>query len=233
LINLENHFWTGILRVKRVKDIIFFILLLCPNLYCGSDHEIDPVIKYYLSGVDSTFNQAFIINAISFDCQVMSILKVTNYRGETDKIDTALYQLYFLGGNLDSISIIDSAGTEKNSLPDNFTPPDIWNQKINFTFYPNDTGAGRLAIGFNRSDSLLSRNSTGFINIDRNRFDLLSLFVHYPFYKEAIRHSKSYKFDYKDGFIRPLIYESNSIEKRFMGQKYFQHRLYFDKYNIH
>ncbi len=193
----------------------------------------DPVIRFYLNNLSYVFNQNYIFNSDSgFSCIVGSILETTDYRGRTDKIDTAVYQLFYDNGLMDSSLLLEAAKSEENVLPGDFRPPQLWKENLLFDFYPNDTGAGPLAISF-ESDSMDSSDAVvGFINLDRNDFYIEALFLHYPNPENSERISEVYIFQRSGKFIFLRQYERQTAKLRFFGRQFTRQTINFSKYQF-
>jgi hypothetical protein len=209
------------------------LLLIC--FLCGrtlfADDRPDVVMRYYLEGVDSMLSSNYIfVSDESFSCRVTSILTITDYRGVTDKADTAVFKIYYSDGDRDSSIVIDSAGHKDNVLPEGFMPPNLWSDNLHYYFFPNDTGAGRLAVGFDKLDGAKVDNPVGFINLNRNNFQPESIFLHYPHGGESRRRSENYFFEIQNGIIRLKTYEKISVEIRFLGRHYTHRKLEIDNY---
>ena len=236
LMSSEKDSWRFIPKVNKRDFFIFGILVLC---ILASFRDVsaadttDPVIRFYLDNLAYVFDQNYIFNSdTGFSCIVGSILETTDYRGRTDKIDTAVYQLFYDNKIMDSSLLLDSAKSKENALPDNFRPPQVWKENLLFDFYPNDTGAGPLAISF-ESNSMDSSNAVvGFINLDRNDFYVEALFLHYPNPENSERISEVYIFQRSGRLIFLRQYERQTAKLRFFGRQFTKQTVNFSQYRF-
>jgi hypothetical protein len=224
------------LRAHKRPFIVAGVFILILNLSFHVESyadESDPVIRFYLDNLDYVFERNFIFNSdTGFLCNVESILETTDYRGKTDKIDTAVFRLYYNDRILDSSSVLDSAKSEEHILPINFFPPRLWIENMVFDFYPNDTGDGKLAINF-ESFSLDSSDAVvGFINLDRNNYFIKELFLHYPNPEHSERISEIYIFERSGNLILLRQFERQTAELRFFGRLFTKRTLIFSDYHI-
>lgn len=221
---------------KSVTAIL--LLLMVVALFTGSGltpqaASDDVVMEYYLENVASVFSRDYLFETEkSFACQVRSIYRRTDYRGELNSIDTALFGLYGHHGKIDSITIVDSAAVGNNRFPGKLGLVRVWEAENSYYFFPNDTGAGRLAIGYEPVDSEAENPPSGFFNIDRYNFDLLALFVYFPDPPDNERLSRTFSFDRVDSVIVPRKLEIHATKMRFLGREYINHILEFFDYHI-
>jgi hypothetical protein len=190
----------------------------------------DPVMDYYLDGLDSVFQNEYIFIAdTSFTVDVQAVFEKTNYRGKISEIDSAVYRLYYAGGQIDSVDIIDSLRNERSVFPEEFIffPP--WYQEYDFYFYPNDTGVGELAIGFRPDSAHPDTMPSGIISLDRGNFRLQSLLIHDPNATEYDRLSEIYEFETRDGYQRLRKYVKHGVKIGFVGSRY--SRQFFEFFN--
>ncbi len=219
-------------RIFLIAGILLLFLILSSHTASYAD-ETDPVIRFYLDNVDYVFDKNYIFNADNgFSCNVESILETTDYRGRTDKIDTTVYQLFYSKRVLDSSSVFDSAKSEENILLTDFHPPRPWKDDLMFDFYPNDTGAGELAISFESYLMDSSDAAIGFLNLDRNSFFIEELFVHNPNPEYFERISEIYVFERSGDFIFLRQYERQAVKLHFFGRQFTKQTFNFSDYQI-
>jgi hypothetical protein len=180
------------------------------------------VIRYYLENLDSVCAGQYIFNAgVPFTFTLNSIYQQTNYRGMVNKSDTAKLQFFFSGGRQDSVKIIDSAKFDKNIIPSSFAVPAVWRETYVYSFYPNDTGAGILAIGFDLPSGSTD-HPVGFLTLDRNRYFLQSLFLGYV-HKEGYReYSQTFRFKEFGEYYILQRWEIDGSINTITGIKYFR-----------
>lgn len=208
---------------------LIFILVLGSTAYA----QEDPVMKFYLNKLDSSFQDEYIfVSDAVFDVSVRSIFQETDYRGKAKGTDTAVYRIYYTNEQIDSFTVIDSAGEKDNKLPDRFffVPP--WYQDYDFYFFPNDTGAGALAIGFQPDSTQPDTLTTGMLMVDRDTYKLKSIMLYDPTPENVSRLSEIYEFGPRGKYQILLNYEKHMVNTAFLGKKYTNQKFEFFDYNI-
>lgn len=195
--------------------------------------ETDAAMQFYLDNVSYVFGRNYVFDMDGdFSFKVRSILEKINYRGEQESIDTASFGLQFRGGKLDLTETIDTAATEDNIPPNSFTFPKPWEQNYDFYFFPNDTGAGRLAIGFESRDTTGKRQLAGFFNVNRDNYYVEELFFHNPDPDNYERLSEAILFDRSGKLILITRIEIHAVTFRFFMRQYSRQVLEFYDYNV-
>jgi len=228
----------NIIEIIKIRSILTFLLLISVTpLYAGESgkvvSELDPTMKYYLDNTDKVFRDKYIFKTNArFSFEVRSIYQKTDYRGETQEIDTAIYKIFFTGDVRDSLTVLDSAGLTENIFPDMIELIEPWKGGYNFYFFPRDTGSGRLAIGFSETGETGPGQATGFFNINRDNFYLEDMIYHNPTPDNSYRLSLRYGFGRMGDYLIPGKYIIQIIKKDFFGWRYFSHSLEFMKIQI-
>jgi len=213
------------------KVAIFLVIFCMPIL--GHAQKNDATIRFYLKNIDSVFAANYIFNyAGDFSCKARCLLHMTDYRGVLKNIDTAVYQLFYNRGKLDSLQIIDSAKAKGNIMPDSLHPLLPWKDSNSYYFFPNDTGAGSLAIGFEPADTTRPDLPAGFLNLNRNDYTLEYISLAFPRPKDYERASRSYRFERLGQHIILIRQESNNIKLAFLGRQYIKRIYEFYDYQI-
>jgi len=216
---------------KMLICSILIVLFSFGLAICGS--ESDPVAEYYLNQADSAMEQYYLFRTESqFSFVLTSVFKMTDYHGTLEDIDTAMYEIIMSNGKIDSVSIIDSSKSDNNKLPDNFDFLSPWIENCNKFFFPNDTGAGRLAVGFESLDSTLGKVFSGIANIDRDSSRPENIMVSYINTDDFNRLSKSWYFDYLGLYIVLTKQETQTVKSGFLGKEYFYRLLKFSDYKF-
>jgi len=165
------------MKNKYTLALSILIFVVCASSLNAQNSETDPVIHFYLDKSDSLLKEQYIFNSdVAFSVILISILQKTDYHGELEDIDTASFKVYYNNGLIDSFFILDSASMSENNLPESldFILPRLLDDSY-FYFFPNDTGAGKLAIGFELVDTISNVIYSGLINLDRDSFRPLLL----------------------------------------------------------
>jgi len=218
---------------KIIYVLCLFLAVILFEIRLSYADEPDATMQYYLNNVGYIFNKNLIFSTgEKFTCHVRSILETTDYRGRQEDIDTAIYQLFYGDGALDSSHILDSADMEENTLPYNFDCPQLWKENLTFDFFPNDAGVGELAIGFESAFLDSTDANIGFFNLNRDNYYLTALFIHYPNPKEQEKISEVFIFDRLNDYIILKHYERQTVELRFLGRKFTKRIVNFSEYQI-
>jgi hypothetical protein len=146
------------------------------------------------------------------------VYKYIDSKGRVEKEDSLKQMRFYSWGQLDSVRTIK--GDENRFKDLVLTIPDIFKNKYELEFYPNDPGEGDLAIGFNTgasSDSV----PTGLILIDRQSYLPHLLYLFYPDRKYYERFSRSYRFTVQDNLIFPdSVWEVGAKQGVFFNEHY-------------
>ena len=236
--NFAGSFWIVMLPNRNRKGfyplIIVYILAVGLPLvgYAAGDAD-ERVIDYYFGKLDSAFSNSLIFyGGRDFSFSVRSIFQETDYRGKLKSVDTALYRVSYSKGRMVSLEIIDSSVSEENVFTGEFEFPRPWTGDYIFYLYPNDTGVGPLAIGFESVDSLGNEMLSGVINLDRDDFRLMSLLVHEFDAKGFERLSRSFSFGPSGSYLIVSQIEKQGLIYRFFGRRYTLQRYEFFDYLI-
>ena len=189
---------------RKTVDFIavaLVIALLSPVFALGQTDEEDPVLSFYSdrarAAVDSR-NPLERGTVFSFDA--LTYYKRVGRGGRIEHVDSTLSTYYFSFGKLDSLTT-DSAASSRDYEVD-ISYPNVFDHDYIFSFYPNDTGGADLAIGFD-NDTISAESPVGIAIIDRTRYFLKWLYLHYPQKEGYKRLSQSLRFTEQDGLIFP------------------------------
>ncbi|MFH2037626.1 MAG: hypothetical protein ABIJ45_14595 [Candidatus Zixiibacteriota bacterium] len=215
---------------------IFVSLALFILISSGSskgENESDPVAAYYLNQADSVFNHDYIFKSeADFSFKVTSISQLTDYHGKLEETDTALYEILISNGLVKSVNIIDSSKSKNNAAPDSFKITLPWLADCHKYFFPNDTGVGLLAIGFELLDSSRGAVFSGMVSVDRDNFRPSLILVSYLDFNGFDRLSKTWEFEYGEPYIVIARQETQSVRPGFLGKEYFRQILIFSDYKF-
>jgi len=190
-------------------------------------------MRYYVEKIDSVLDESALFNAeLKLTFELNSVYNNINYRGVTDKIDTALFLVNFENAAVASSEILDSSKLKENTIPQklNFVKP--WETNCRFYFYPNDTGAGKLAIGFEPLHGDSIGVPSGLIEINRENYQIKSLYLYYNNLDNYLWLSKTYYFsdEYRNLIPRELIIQGCFYG--FFQRRYFRQDLEFKNVKI-
>ena len=191
-------------------------------------------MKYYISRVDSVMASNYLFNNDSkFSFSLESEYFRTNYRGEVDRSDTASLQVLFGNKKLIESEVLDSAKEDGNSPPDDFIIPALWNDSCSYFFYPNDTGAGDLSIGFEFENIYKNGLVSGLITFNRNSYLIKTLILYYIDTGNTDHMSKVFKFIEQN--TRPVLNEVEIHWKKgtLLGREYYLIRYRLFDYELH
>ncbi|SYZ73800.1 exported hypothetical protein [Candidatus Zixiibacteriota bacterium] len=229
---MKDNFGFLPMKFMRAKISCFLMVaFICGPAFAAGRGD-STVIRYYLKNLDSAYAKSYIFaSGTAFSFKIRIIYEETSYRGTINKADTAAMELYFSAGKRDSLEIIDSAQDEKNIIPDSFAVPPVWRHQYDYSFYPNDTGAGILAIGFDRQSNA-ENPPVGFLTMDRDTYYLKSLFLSFPEKEGYRQYSRTYHFERFDDYYIPTIWEIDGSMNTFTGIKYFKQILEFKEFKL-
>lgn len=159
------------------------------------------VFDYYLQKVDSTYRDTYIFRAkTEFEVSVRSIYVHLDSRGAFVSADTAGFRLTFAGDSVAAIEIVDSTAEATNTPPEIFDFAYPCGDEYQYNFYPNDTGAGILAIGFEPAEEKRLQLPSGLMTFERNSYRLSHLVLYYYEKKGYQRYSEVFKFGAFENF---------------------------------
>jgi hypothetical protein len=214
------------MQASSIKYHIFAFLILIMFHTSVKSEEIDPAIAFYLEKVDSVLSASNLFSPdISDTCLIKSYYEETNYRGESEQTDTTAAEIVIIGGKIIIGNIIDSADLSENTLPDTLRFDKPWELNCDFDFFPNDTGAGDLTIGFDPKSDSLNPAPTGMIIFNRDNYHPTKLFLHYRKLEDLERYSLIFEFSTNGKSVRldSLLIQGNTYG--FFSRQYFRRRL--------
>ncbi len=195
-------------------------VLMVPLSVPASDrYSDDPVLEFYCRQADEK-QESDSVKSSEHSLLAFSrtLYKRVGSDGRITKVDTIITRLWFSNGSLDSQNVIAPAGHDV--VPLNFAWPDPFSSNYLFTFYPNDPGGKDLAIGFD-TESELDSMPVGIAVIDRDRYTLRRLLLHYPQAHGYKRLSRGYRFGDFDGIMFPdSLWEIGAKEGIFTTEHY-------------
>lgn len=165
----------------------------------GWAEESDPVLSYYCERASQAFvGQNPLETGASFSFRSTSYYKNIGENGEITRVDSGITVFYYSFGKLDSSEVV--LKPEHTQKPIDMSYPDVFSGDYDFYFYPNDTGGAQLAIGF-ETFSAEDTIPVGVAVIDRDRFFLRWLHLHYPNKTYHKRFSRSFRFAEYEGYV--------------------------------
>lgn len=207
-------------------SLIVYLLWLSMTSTVSAQRKTAPaVFDYYLRMIDSTHRANYIFRASTdFEVSVRSIYVRLDSRGRFVSADTAGFRLLFAADSMSALEILDSTDEPNNTPPEifDFEPPT--GEAYRYNFFPNDTGAGILAIGFEPPEEKRLKLPSGLITFERNSYRLSHLVLYYDEKKGYQRYSEVFKFGTfeefqvlermqinaaREGLIRNIYYKMN------------------------
>jgi hypothetical protein len=181
--------------------ILILTLFIVALAVVAGEGESDPVLEFYCDRARHAFDSRNPFAAgTAFSFRATSYLKQTGSGGEVGHIDTVTIDYYYSWGELDSS--VNIAGDPDPLDELDFAWPNVFAEAYRFSLYPNDTGGGCLAIGF-ETDSIDDRRPTGLALINRELYYPCWLFLRYPYRESHSRYSRSMRFIEMDGLVFP------------------------------
>lgn len=163
--------------------------------------ETDPVLSYYCERARQAYESVDPIESgLNFSFRAKTYYMDIGEHGEVIRLDSGITDYYYSFGQLDSSEVI--LKPEQSHRAVELLPTNVFADNYEFFFYPNDTGGVDLAIGFDTHDSL-DTLPVGLTVIDRDKFVLRWLYLHFPQKKYYKRFSQSFRFVDQEGYIFP------------------------------
>jgi len=214
-----------------LKALVIIFLFISISVVAGSSDDM--VLKFYLGKVDSALNQYYLFeSSIVFSAEITARLYNTNHRGIVIDSSVAISKLSHLANKGDSVTVVKPADNKNNIIPDSFGLFRPWKETYRFYFFPNDTGAGELAIGFDPSSEGGRNLPSGLFSINRDNYFTKSIIFYFPNKEGYKKYSESYQFGSQNGFITLRKIEINGARATLTGIEYFKQILEFDNYQL-
>lgn len=179
--------------------VLLALILPSQNSFCAE--EVDDVLQFYCKRAAAVSKARDPIErGANFSVRTRTFYKKVGRGAEVTALDSSLDTYYYSFGRLDSVI---NTFQPSHSIPDlELFSPRIFDIDYRFNFFPNDTGGVEIAIGFD-TDSTVPGRPTGLAIIDRNRYLLRMLYLHYPNLEEYKRFSRSFRFSQVDNYLFP------------------------------
>lgn len=189
--------------LKKIGFFGFFLatLMLLAGHFQGQSQETDSILSYYRQRAAQAYDsRSPYLSGINFSFRATTYYMNIGEHGEVTRLDSGITDYYYSFGELDSSKVI--LKPEKAQKPPELESFNVFASDYLFHFYPNDTGGAELAIGFDtyREDDSLP---VGLAVIDRNRYFLRWLYLHFPNKKYHKRFSRSFRFVEHEKYIFP------------------------------
>ena len=186
---------------KKKKVFLILIAVLITAFPLFAESETDDILTFYTQRAAQIFGSRNPSAAgVSYSITAKTYFKIYDKEKISQTKDSAISDYFFSFGELDSIVHIVQSQKKQDSL--DFSYPNIFVGEYAYNFYPNDTGGSDLSIGFD-SFEFNPEIPVGLAVIDRDRYFLRWLHLHYLNEKRVERESKSYRFVEHEGFIFP------------------------------
>lgn len=178
--------------------ICSFILICGFNIFIYAE-ETDPILEFYVERSNAVYsNRNPLERAVNFSFMTRTYYKTIDKKGKVKELDSAFTTQYYSFGQLDSL-FWDSLKTSK-FIEFNYEFPNVFDNEYIYNFYPNDTGGIDLPIGL-ETDTTNLDNPIGLVIIDRNKYSMKWLYLHYPHEISHERYSRSFRFTSIDNYI--------------------------------
>lgn len=177
------------------------------------------IIDYYWNHAAQSWhsNQKAIAKRLE-SCDVTAIVKELSRGGVVKSADTSASRYFYSPGGVDSI--VRLSGDKRLSVDVDLALPAIFDGLYQKSFFPNDTGAGDLAIGFD-TDTLVDRRPSGILTINRDFYYARRLHISWPHKPGFRRFGRSYHFVQMDQLtVIDTIIESAVIERLLADDDY-------------
>lgn len=218
--------------ISNIKIITGIFIVICPVSLWGGEID-DPAMKFYLDKTDSVLNKSSLFNKdIEYSVSTTSIYQNISYRGVAGESDTASFLIKYRQGNFIGSEVVDSAVMEDNIFPPAVQFEKPWGHNCRFYFFPRDTGAGDLAIGFEPADSVDKKCPEGLIILDRDTYQIKQIYLHYQAVDEYEWLSLEYQFMYENEITSLKSLAIQGCYFGFFQRRFFRQDLRFDNYRF-
>jgi hypothetical protein len=189
------------------------------SVLAADRYGADPVLEFYCTQSAVVAGRMDSLRrGLHFTAFATTHYKRVDSEGRVTGVDTSEVQYWFRDGVVDSQVVHRSKSGRDQALP--WATPDVFADGYLYSFYPNDTGGSKLAIGFDRptaEDSL----PVGLFVIDRDLYQLRRLYLYYPHRSGYKRFSLCYRMAEQEGFLFPdSIWEVAAKEAIFTTENY-------------
>jgi len=161
----------------------------------------DPVLQYYWNSAAreaKTTDPG--LTGVSYVLTARTFCHRIGSGGQIAATDTATAEYYFTGDRFDSMKTLD--GSEPCAKRADLLAPNIFENAYTLNLFPNDTGGPGLAIGLT-SDSAAVGQPDGLMVINRNKYNLMNLYLYYPNKEGYRRFTRSFRFTEFEGYTFP------------------------------
>ena len=188
-------------RKKTVGILFVFIVVGLAVVSAAQENETDPVLEFYRERAAGQIESRNPDRAgLEYALTVRAQLTELERGGDFVLKDSARFTNHYNFGIMDSQTVVFS--TNDDLLDIDLSYPNVFEADYFFNFYPNDTGGAALAIGF-ESDTVKDLSPVGLAVIDRNRYSLKRLYLHYPDTEKYERYSRVVSMQERRGFLFP------------------------------
>lgn len=199
---LYYYTMAGDLMARKIRYTGFSLALLTAvSVVVGvfAQDEGDPILAFYCRRAAETFGTRDPLQTgLTFSFRAKTYYMNIGQHGEVTGLDSGITDYYYSFGELDSSHVV--VKPEQSQKDVDLTFDNIFNYGYEFYFFPNDTGGDDLAIGF---DTYTAEDSlpVGLAVIDRDRYFLKQLYLHYPNRQYYKRYSRSLRLLEYQGYI--------------------------------
>ncbi len=199
---INNYIMQVMSRCKKIKWIItVFVVAVALVLPVVAQEETDEILHHYQKRAGEVFDgRNPFISGVTFSFEATTFRKIYDKNGNTSIADSSISLYYYSFGNLDSI--VTKVPSEKKIDSTDMQYPNIFKGIYKYNFYPNDTGGKELSIGYD-SYEFDPSVPIGIATIDRDRYFLKQLYMHFVNEKRIDRSSKAFRFIEFEGYIFP------------------------------
>lgn len=185
----------------RFQWTFLLVIALAVTLSATSKYDGDQVLEFYCTQVEARSQDSNpFAPGVKVAATAHSFYKRVASDGHITSVDTAVVRYWFTGGLLDS-QVVESSTWDGMPLI-TFESPRLFSGNYLFNFFPNDPGGEMLSIGFDTPDDSTA-TPVGLAVIDRDKYVLHRLYLHYARLDGYKRLSRGFRFAESDGFLFP------------------------------
>lgn len=188
---------------KKIHVSVAVAVGLAIVLAAGSlwSEDPDPVLQFYWNSAAREAKAADPGPAgLSYVLTARTFCHRIGGGGRISATDTVTAEYHYTADHLDSIKTL--TGNEACARKADLLAPYIFENRYALNLFPNDTGGPGLAIGLT-SDSAAVAQPDGLMVINRNKYNLMNLYLYYPDKEGYRRFTRSFRFVEFEGYTFP------------------------------
>ncbi|UCC44511.1 MAG: hypothetical protein JSU65_00880 [Candidatus Zixiibacteriota bacterium] len=216
-MNYANFVMIMSTLIYRISSCLVLLALIAQPRVMAEDEQ-DPVLDYYWQKAGREFRRMDpVTTEIEYRLVARTFYKDIDSDGEVVRVDTAMVEYFYSGGERDSLRVISGDNSRFKDI--DLSVQNVFAIGYHLYAYPNDTGGAVLPIGLDTDSG--SVDPDGFVIIDRDNGRLQWLYLYYPKGSGHRRVSRCFRMSEVDGYLFPdSVWEVGAIERVFVLDHY-------------